>query len=228
PTSFPGQNPTRRYDVYIYDSVVNGAAAYDHVILVRSAASKDGSQAATNLPVGVFKEIKLMGADGLIGARAGQTAGFYTKLITLAPDLTSFKLYFTSIDRVIATCSTAACNALPAGGAGEDRLEKYIADNLPTAVAADFAPLEARIIDEDTYVEQGRDLEKAYGDAVLQYILGTLQPNTDFAMVGYPVTDEFSHQFMALVTPTDIDGAPNPYFDDVNGDGVKDGLIVKR
>jgi 2',3'-cyclic-nucleotide 2'-phosphodiesterase (5'-nucleotidase family) len=77
-------------------------------------------------------------------------------------------------------------------------------------------------------VEQGRDLEKAYGDAVLQYILGTLQPNTDFAMVGYPVTDEFSHQFMALVTPTDIDGAPNPYFDDLNGDGVKDGLIVKR
>ncbi|HBY93805.1 MAG TPA: hypothetical protein DEP84_07510, partial [Chloroflexi bacterium] len=227
-TTFSSQNPTRVYDVYIYDSVVDGTAAYDHVILVRSAASKDGSQAAVNLAVGDFEEIKLTGADGLIGARAGQTAGFYTKLISLAPDLSTFKLYFTSVERVIASCATAACNALPAGGAGEDRLEKYIADNLPTYIAADFAPLEARIIDEETYVQQGRDLEKAFADAVLDYILGTLQPDTDIAFVGYPVTDEFSHQFMALVTPTDIDGNPNPYYDNVDGLGPPDGRVAIR
>src|SRR5574341_1004106 len=80
-TTFAAQNPTRVYDVYLYDSVVDGTAAYDHAILVRSTAAKDGSQAAVNLAVGDFKEIKLTGADGLIGARAGQTAGFYTKLI---------------------------------------------------------------------------------------------------------------------------------------------------
>src|SRR5215510_13717255 len=198
-TTFAAQNPTRTYDVYLYDSVVNGTAAYNRAILVRSAAAKDGNQKSVDLAVRDFKEIKLTGADGLIGTRAGQTAGFYVKLITLAPNLSSFKLYFTSVERVIAKCSTAACNALPAGGAGENKLEKYIADNLPTVVAADFAPLEARVIDEDTYVQQGRDLEKAYGDAVLDFILGTLQPNTDIAFVGYPVTDEFSHQFMALV-----------------------------
>src|SRR6266542_944485 len=212
-TTFSSQNPTRLYDVYVYDSVVDGTAAYDRVILVRSAATKDGSQASVDLAVGDFKEIKLVGADGLIGSRAGQTAGFYTKLIGLAPDLSSFKLYFTSVERVIATCATAACNALPAGGAGENRLEKYIADNLPTAIAADFAPLEARIIDEDTYVQQGRDLEAAYGDAVMQYILHDLQPDTDFAMVGYPFTDEVSHQFLGLVTPKDPDGSPNPCYD---------------
>src|SRR5436309_7974085 len=227
-TTFGAQNPTRVYDVYVYDSVVNGTAAYDRVILVRSGAGKDGNQKAAELEVGDFKEVKLSGADGLIGARAGQTAGFYAKLISLAGDLSSFKLYFTSVERLIASCSTSACNALPAGGAGEDRLEKYLAENAPTYVAADFAPLEARIIDEDTYVEQGRDLEKAYGDAVMEFILGTLQPDTDLALVGYPVTDEFSHQFMGLVTPTDMDGNPNPYFDDVEGDGVKDGLIAKR
>src|SRR5207247_5051109 len=153
--------------------------------------------------------------------------GFYVKLITLASNLSSFKLYFASVDRVIATCG-APCSGLPAGGAGEDRLEKYIADNFPTYIAADFAPLEARIIDEDTYVQQGRDLEAAYGDAVLNYILGTLQPDTQLALVGYPVTDEFSHQFMGLVTPTDMDGAANPYFDDVNGDGVKDNRLAIR
>jgi 2',3'-cyclic-nucleotide 2'-phosphodiesterase (5'-nucleotidase family) len=227
-TTFGAQNPTRTYDIYFYDSVVNGTVGYDHAILVRSGAAKDGSQSAANLVVGDFKEVKLRGADGLIGARAGQTAGFYTKLISLAPDLSSFKLYFTSVERVIATCATAACNALPAGGAGEDKLEKYIADNLPTAIAADFAPLEARVIDEDTYVQQGRDLEAAYGDAVLDYILGTLQPNTDLALVGYPVTDEFSHQFMALVTPTAPDGGPNPVYDDTDYNGIPDGRVAIR
>jgi 2',3'-cyclic-nucleotide 2'-phosphodiesterase (5'-nucleotidase family)/predicted AlkP superfamily phosphohydrolase/phosphomutase len=227
-TTFAAQNPTRLYDIYAYDSVVDGTAAYDHVVLVRTAAAKDGAQASVDLTSGDFKEIKLTGADGLVGARASQTAGFYTKLITIAPDLSSFKLYFTSVERLIATCSTAACNALPAGGAGENRLEKYLADNLPTAVAADFAPLEARIIDEETYVQQGRDLEAAYGDAVLDYVLGSLQPDTQLALVGYPVTDEFSHQFMGLVTLTDMDGAANPYYDDVDGDGVKDNRLAVR
>ena len=227
-TSSAAQNPTRIYDIYLYDSVVDGTAAYDHAILVRSLAAKDGSQASVDLAVGDFKEIKLIGADGLIGARAGQTAGFYVKLMTLAPDLSSFKLYFTSVEPVIATCKTDVCDALPAGGAGEDRLEKYLADNLPTYISADFAPLEARIIDEATYIEQGRDLEKAFSDAVLNFILGTLQSNTDVAFVGYPVTDEFSHQLMALVTPMDMDGNPNPSYDDLEGNGTPDGLIDTR
>jgi 2',3'-cyclic-nucleotide 2'-phosphodiesterase (5'-nucleotidase family) len=222
-TTFAAQNPTRVYDVYLYDSVADGTAAYDHALLVRSGAAKDGSQASVDLATGDFKEIKLTGADGLIGARAGQTAGFYVKLISLARDLSSFKLYFTSVERVIATCATAACSALPGGG-----LESYLADNFPTFISADFAPLEARIIDEETYVQQGRDLEKASADAYLNFILGTLQPDTDVAFVGYPVTDEFSHQFMALVTPTDIDGNPNPYYDDLEGNGTPDGLVATR
>ena len=222
-STFAAQNPTRLYDIYLYDSIVDGIAAYDHAMLVRVAAAKDGSQASVDLAVGDFKEIKLRGADGLIGARAGQTAGFYTKLISLAPDLSSFKLYFTSVERVIATCGTAACAALPGG-----TLENYLADNMPTYISADFAPLEARIIDEETYVQQGRDLEKAFADQVLQFILGTLQPDTDIAFVGYPVTDEFSHQFMALYTPTDIDGNPNPYYDDLEGNGTPDGLTEVR
>ncbi len=227
-TTFAAQNPTRTYDVYLYDSIVDGIAAYDHALLVRSGASKDASQAAVDLAVGDFEEIKLTGADGLIGARAGQTAGFYVKLISLAPNLSSFKLYFTSVERVSATCATAACNALPPGGAGEDRLEKYLAEKFPTFISADFAPLEARIIDEETYVQQGRDLEKASADAYLEFILGTLQPDTEVAFVGYPVTDEFSHQFMGLVTPTDIDGNPNPYYDDLEGNGTPDGLVETR
>jgi 2',3'-cyclic-nucleotide 2'-phosphodiesterase (5'-nucleotidase family) len=150
------------------------------------------------------------------------------KLTDLATDLSGFKLYFTSVARANATCATAACAALPAGGTGEDRLEKYIADNLPSWIAADFAPLEAHIIDEDTYVEQALDLEGRYGDAVVRYVLGELQPETDLAMVGYPVTDELSHQFLGLLTPTDLDGRPNPFYDNVDGEGPRDGRVAVR
>jgi len=59
-------------------------------------------------------------------------------------------------------------------------------------------------------------------------VLAELQPETDLAMVGYPVTDEFSHQFLGLITPTDLDGRPNPFFDNVDGEGPRDGRVGVR
>ena len=210
PSTFAAQNPNRSYNVYFYDSVTGGGASYDHAIV--SPVGKTGARPRSTSKVGDFLPVKLMGANGLIGARAGQTVGHYIKLISLAGDLSNFKLYDTSLARAIAKCGTP-CNGLPAGGAGEDRLEKYIADNLLPWAAADFAPEEAGVVDEDTYVQQGRDLERAYSLQVINYILGTLQPDTDLAMVGYPFTDEVSHQFMGLVSQTDADGNPNPCYD---------------
>ncbi|HKG42803.1 MAG TPA: alkaline phosphatase family protein [Gaiellaceae bacterium] len=210
PTTFGAQNPNRTYNVYFYDGNVNGTAAYDHAIV--SPVGKTGASPSVDLAVGDFVPVKLTGANGLVGTRAGQTVGHYIKLISLAPDLTNFKLYDTSLARAIAKCGTV-CNGLPAGGAGEDRLEKYIADNLLPWAAADFAPQEAGVVDEETYVEQGRDLERAYSLQVIRFILDELQPDTDLAMVGYPFTDEVSHQFMGLVSPTEPDGSPNPCYD---------------
>ena len=209
-STFAAQNPGRTYNVYFYDSVTGGGVHYDHAIV--SPVGKTGAAPSIDLKVGDFLPVKLMGADGLIGTRAGQTVGHYVKLISLAPDASQFKLYDTSLSRAIAKCGTP-CAGLPAGGASEDRLEKYIADNLLPWAAADFAPLEGGVVDEDTYVQQGRDLERAYSLQVINFILGTLQPDTNLAMVGYPFTDEVSHQFMALVSPTDADGAPNPCYD---------------
>jgi 2',3'-cyclic-nucleotide 2'-phosphodiesterase (5'-nucleotidase family)/predicted AlkP superfamily phosphohydrolase/phosphomutase len=209
-STFAAQNPNRTYNVYFYDSLTDGLVTYDHAIV--SPVGKTGAAPSIDLQVGDFLPVRLVGANGLIGTRANQTVGHYVKLISLAPDATQFKLYDTSLSRAIAKCGTP-CAGLPAGGAGEDRLEKYIADNLLPWAAGDFAPLEAGVVDEDTYVEQGRDLERAYSLQVINYILGTLQPNTDLAMVGYPFTDEVQHQFMALVTQTDADGAPNPCYD---------------
>jgi 2',3'-cyclic-nucleotide 2'-phosphodiesterase (5'-nucleotidase family) len=204
--STSAQNPNRTYNVYFYDSNVNGTAAYDHAVI--DISDKDASAGAIDLAVGDFKPVRV----SLIGARAGQVAGHYIKLISVAPDLSNFKLYATSIARAAATCRTGACAALP-HLAGEDPLEAYIANNLLPWAAADFAPEEGGVVDEDTYIQQGRDLERAYSLQVINYVLGTLQPDTDLAMVGYPFTDEVSHQFMALVSPTDIDGNPNPCYD---------------
>ncbi len=228
PTKKPAENPDRAYDVYIYDSRVDGTPAYDRAILVPSNHFKNGSMKSADLAPGDFKEVKLRGADGLTGTRAGQTASFYVKLITLSPDLSSFRLYFTAVARVFAACTTAPCNALPPGRPGEDPLEKHIADTLPGYILSDPGPLQAGIIDEDTFVQQGLELEALYGDAVTSFILGTLQPDTDLALVGYPVTDEFQHQFLGLITPTDMDRTPNPCYDRVRCKGELDNRVSVR
>ncbi len=228
PTKKPAENPDRVYDVYIYDSRVDGIPAYDRVILVSSACSKNGTCKSADLAPADFKEVKLRGGEGLTGIRAGQTASFYVKLISLAPDLNAFRLYFTPVARVLATCRTDACKILPPGAPGEDRLEKHIADNLPGFILSDPEPLQAGIIDEDTFVQQGLELEAIYGNAVMSYILGTLQPNTDLALIGYPVPDEFQHQFLGLITPTDMDGTPNPCYDRARCQGALEHRLAMR
>ena len=87
--------------------------------------------------------------------------------------------------------------------------------------------IQALIVDEDTYVEQGL-MWKNSAYAYLDYIFKTLHIDADLLLLGNPVTDEFSHQFLGLTVPTDMDGDPNPYFDDVNGDGTKDNLLATR
>src|SRR5262245_56996959 len=86
PSSFAAQNPDRVYNLYFYDSVAGGDAAFDHVIV--SPVGKTGASPSVDLAVGDFEGIKLMGANGLIGARAGQTAGHYVKPIPTTPNAT--------------------------------------------------------------------------------------------------------------------------------------------
>ena len=225
PTSFASQNPTRSYDLYVYASSGHG---YDRVVMVPSAAAKDGSRAAATLTPGTYSPIKLTGADGLIGPAAGESAGFYANATTLAPDLSGFQLYFTSVTRPHAHCATAACAALPAGAPGEDHLAKYIADNLPPAIFGDFAPEEAGLIDEDTWYAQTVGLNQAYDLAVYRYILTILQPDTNVLLAGTDETDEVSHQILGLLTPTAPDNSPNPYFDRKAGTGPRDHRLTQR
>jgi len=215
-TTFAAANPTRIFDLYIYDSTDDSTTNYDQVLVAPSTALKDGNAAVADLMAGEWEDVKVT----LIGPRVGQTAGFYIKAIDIAPDLSSFRIYFTSVARVNATY-----NAL--GAAGSAAFEEALAHNFPTSTAADFAPLEAGIVDEDTYVEQGLKWKDAHW-AYLDYIFNTLGVDPDMLFLGNPVTDEFSHQFMGLYTPTDIDGNLNPYFDDLTNDDIPDGRVAIR
>jgi hypothetical protein len=214
-TTFAAVNPTRLYDLYIYDSTNDGTMNYDHVLVV-PAPTKNGALAVADLSQNEWADVKVT----LIGARAGQTAGLLMKAIDIAPDLSRFRLYFTSVARVNATY-----NAL--GPSGSAAFEETLAHDFPTSTAADFAPLEGGIIDEDTYAEQGLKWADAHF-AYLHYIFEGLGLDPDLLMLGTPTTDEFQHQFMGLVTPRDIDNDRNPYFDDVEGDGIRDNRIAER
>jgi 2',3'-cyclic-nucleotide 2'-phosphodiesterase (5'-nucleotidase family)/predicted AlkP superfamily phosphohydrolase/phosphomutase len=205
------------WDVYIYDSTDDGTVNYDRTLVVNRSAAKDGSASVATLAQGQWADAKVTLVSGTF---AGRTGGFYLKLIDLTPDADKFRLYFTSVQRANATYNQL-------GPAGSTAFEETLNRDFPTSTAADFAPLEALIVDEDTYVEQGLMWKDAHW-AYLRYILETLGVKPDLLLLGNPVTDEFSHQFLALVTPTDIDGNPNPYFDDVNGDGTKDNRIAAR
>ncbi|WP_375481618.1 alkaline phosphatase family protein [uncultured Jatrophihabitans sp.] len=218
-------NPDRVFDLYAYST--NGTA-YNRVIVVPSGAGKDGAKSVGTLVPGRYSAIKLTGADGLTGTAAGESTGFYVKIMTMAKDLSRFGLYFTSLTRPNAHCATAACAKLPTGATGEDPLAKYIADHLPPAVFGDFAPVEAGLIDEDTWYQQTVDLNQAYDHAVFDYVLKTLQPDTDVLLAGTDQTDEVSHQMLGLITPKAPDGTRNPYYDRVAGAGARDHRTAQR
>jgi 2',3'-cyclic-nucleotide 2'-phosphodiesterase (5'-nucleotidase family)/predicted AlkP superfamily phosphohydrolase/phosphomutase len=220
-TAFPtSDNLDRFYDLYIYDSTDDATTNYDRVLAAPLEAAKDGSQGVADLAAGDWADIKVT----LTGARAGQTAGWYLKAIDIAPDLSQFRIYFTSIARANATYNGCTyepdCNL--ALGFEEDLNAMF-----PSSTAADFAPLEAGIVDEDTYAEQGLRWSDAHF-AYLHHIFEDLGVDADLLMLGSPTTDEFQHQFMALVTPTDMDGNPNPYYDDATNDDVPDGRVAIR
>ena len=171
-TTFAAVNPTRLYDLYIYDSTDDSTVNYDHVLVV-PASTKNGALAVADLSQNQWADVKVT----LIGrARARPRAS--AKAIDLAPDLSRFRLYFTSVTRVNATY-----NAL--GSAGSAAFEETLAHDFPTSMAADFAPLEGGIVDEDTYAEQGLKWQDAHF-AYLHYIFDDARPRARPAPPRHP------------------------------------------
>ncbi len=200
-------------NAYIYDSTNNGKIDYDKVLF---SPSKSGADAVANLPKGVFGDVKVKISGGSLD---GLTAGMLVKVEELTGNLSKVRLFHTSVSRAIASWPGWS----ESGFTGD--FAEYVAQKFPTATAADFAIVESGIVSEETYVQQG--LYWATGhQPMIKYILDKYKP--DLAMVGYPTTDEFQHQFLGLVTQTLPNGAPNPAYDDVQVNGTPDKRVQQR
>ena len=201
-------------NAYIFDSRNDGRVRYDRVLF---SPTEDGAHAVATLRAGEWADVKVTIAGG---PSAGLTAGMLIKVERLARDLSEVRLFHTSVSRAIASWPT-----WPGEPGFTGDFAEYVAQQFPTSTAGDFAILEAGIVSEETYVEQGLAFE-TFAQPLLTYLIESYQP--DLALVGYPVTDEFQHQFLGLITPTLPGGAPNPAFDDVQVNGTPDGRVRAR
>jgi len=200
-------------NVYLFDSSNNQQVDYDQALF---STTKDGQDSIATLKRGAWADVKVTVIDGPL---AGKTAGMLIKVEELTADLSQVRLFHTSVTR-----ANASWVGWSESGFDGDFAE-YIAQKFPTATAADFAVLEAGIVSEETYVEQGLYWETGH-HPVITYVLKKYKP--DLVMIGYPVTDEFQHQFMGLVTPTLPNGDPNPAYDDVQVNGTPDNRVNER
>jgi 2',3'-cyclic-nucleotide 2'-phosphodiesterase (5'-nucleotidase family) len=201
-------------NAYIFDRTNNGKTDYDRVLF---SPTKHGADAVATLKPGQLADVKV---KIIGGAFEGKTAGMLVKVEELSKDLSRVRLFHTSVSRAIATWPT-----WPGESGFTGDFEEYLAAKFPTATAADFAVLEAGIVSEDTYVQQG--LYWATGhQPMLKYVMNKYKP--DLLLAGFPTTDEFQHQFLGLITRRLPNGAANPSYDDVNLDGVRDHRVSER
>jgi 2',3'-cyclic-nucleotide 2'-phosphodiesterase (5'-nucleotidase family) len=201
-------------NAYIYDSRDDGQTRYDRVLFSRT---KDGDDAVGDLREGEWADVKVRIQGSNLD---GKTGGFLVKVERLATDLSQVRLFHTSVTRAIATWPT-----WPGEPGFSGDFEDFVAERFPSSQAADFAVLEAGIVSEETYVEQGLYWSTAY-HPLIQYVLDTYKP--DVALVGTPTTDEFQHQFLGLVTRRLPNGAANPAYDDVEVNGTPDNRVQER
>jgi 2',3'-cyclic-nucleotide 2'-phosphodiesterase (5'-nucleotidase family) len=201
-------------NAWIFDSTNDKKTNYDKVLFSRTKSAAD---TVAILRKGQLADVKVKIVGG---ALEGQTAGMLVKVEELTPDLSKVRLFHTSVSRAIATWPTWSGEP---GFTGD--FAEYLAQKFPTATAADFAVLEAGVVSEETYVEQGLYWSKGHVP-MLQYIAKKYRP--DLLLVGMPTTDEFQHQFLGLVSPRLPGGAPNPAFDDVDLNGVRDHRVRER
>ena len=109
-------------------------------------------------------KVKIVG-----GALDGKTAGMLVKVEELSKDLSQVRLFHTSVTRAIASWPT-----WPGEPGFTGDFEEYVAETFPSSTAGDFAVLEAGVVSEDTYVEQGLYWETGH-QPLLKYVDEDLQ-----------------------------------------------------
>lgn len=207
-------------NVLFYSTEPGRDAEYNHVLFDTDKDPSNGYVAdLTPETWGEFQERKVTISGGPLDGRTGGYLFKVERLETAKNNKPVYRLFHTSVTR-----ATAVWASWPGEAGFTGSFEDYVAATFPVSTAADFAVLEAGIVSEETYVEQGLYWETGYFP-IIDYIVETYDPDIVFG--GYPVTDEFSHQFLGLVSPT-VAGGDNPAFDDFDLDGEPDGRLAER
>ena len=202
-------------NAYIYDSKNDRKTRYDRVLFSRT---KSGADKVADLKEGEWADVKVKIA-GRRPRRQDRRVPDQGRAPRPRPQRTS-------------GCSTRASRARsrsgrtgPASTATPARSRTTWPSKFPSSQAGDFAVLEAGIVSEDTYIQQGQYWEKLY-HPLIKYVLSKYKP--DLALVGYPGTDEVQHQFLGLVTKKLPNGAKNPAYDDIEVNGTPDHRVSER
>ena len=204
-------------NAYLYDSRDDGRTRYDRVLL---STTKDGDDSVGDLREGEWADVKVtIDSKTTLPTRwTARPAASSSRSSGSRATSREVRLFHTSVTRAIASWPD-----WPGEPGFSGSFEDYVAEEFPSSQAGDFAVLEAGIVSEETYIEQGDYWEKAYRP-LIKYVLDTYDP--DLALVGYPVADEVQHQFLGLVTPRLPNGDRNPSYDDVAVDGSRDGRVA--
>ena len=121
------------------------------------------------------------------GALDGKTAGFLVKVETLSADLSQVRLFHTSVARAIAIWPT-----WPGEPGFTGDFDEYVAQTFPSSTAADFAVLEAGVVSEETYVEQGLYWETVHDAAARRTSSTRTSPTSRWSATRRPTSSSTS------------------------------------
>ena len=139
-------------NAYLYDTTTTAAPTTTGCC---SPTTKDGDDAVGILKQGQWADVKVQVSGGALD---GKTAGMLVKVEEPDPGpVSKVRLFHTSVTRANATWPGWPGDA---GFTGD--FAEFIAPEFPTSTAADFAVLEAGIVSEETYVQQGLYWESAH------------------------------------------------------------------
>ena len=179
-------------DAYIYDSTDDGAVNYDRVLFSRG---KDGANEVADLAEGELADVKVTIVGG---APRGSHRGMLVKVEELTDDASQVRLFHTSV-----TAPTRRRADWPGEPGFEGDFDEYVARrSRPRRLATSRSSRRASSARRPT---SSRACTGRNRITRCSSMIETYQP--DLALVGYPVTDEFQHQFLGLVTPTVPDGS---------------------
>ena len=192
--------------------------SFDHVLVVPSTAGKNGNAAIANLAQGEWDESKVT-----LDRREGRSdRGLLHE--AHRPDVRP-------VEACGSTSRRSRASTPPTTSSGRLRLGSASRRRSRATSRARLRPTSRRSRRASWTRTPTSSKGLKWADAhwaYLDFIFDDLEVDADLLQLGNPVTDEFSHQFMALYTPRDIDGDPNPYFDDVENDDIPDGRVAIR